>query len=143
MTEKMKYSIIILLDNNHPDFSDMVKSLYGLFLEKAESFEFVVVNNGVGSLASDVLDHIMLDDKRISYFEFFTKTTEAVCLKSALKESRGEIVVVYGSYQQITNQSLLKLLEKSKGTPILSALGGSIARTANLTRFNPKHTMLW
>ena len=81
MTEEMKYSIIILLDDSHPDFTAMVKSLYRLFLEKAESFEFVVINNGVGTLAPDVLEHIIIDEKRIKYFEFFTKTTEAVCLK--------------------------------------------------------------
>lgn len=115
MAEDMKYSIIVLLDDIQPDFTAMVKSLYGLFKEKGETFEFVVVNNGVGSLAPDVLEHIMLDDKRLSYFEFFTKTTEAVCLKTALKESRGKFVIVYGSYQQINNTSLLELLVKIEG----------------------------
>jgi len=107
----MKYSIIIMIDENHAATSDMITSLFHLFSGRKEEFEIILVNNGVGSLISESLEHFFMDDARLKYFELFTRNTEAVCLKMGLKESRGNIIVVYGSYQQISNESLLELLK--------------------------------
>ena len=70
-----------------------------------------MVNNGAGSFSTRALEEILVDENRVKYFEFPVATTEAVCLKASLKESKGEKVVVYGSYQQITNSSLKTALD--------------------------------
>lgn len=47
----------------------------------------------------------------VKAFDFFAATTQAVCLHAGLKESAGDIIVVCGSYQQITNDSFIQLLD--------------------------------
>jgi len=57
------------------------------------------------------LDEILIHNDRIKAFEFSTRTTQVTCLKAGLQGSSGEIIVVCGSYQQVPNDSLIKLLD--------------------------------
>jgi len=100
-----------MVDKLHPDTLKMVSSLYNFFCDLTSPFEAIIINNGTGPLLRSELGQNLRDADHIKYVEFFTRTVEAVCLKSALKESAGEIVIIYGSYQQITNTSLMNLLE--------------------------------
>ncbi len=108
----MKYSIIVLLEleEMHKGSVQFIQNLYELFSNRQEPFEILVIANGIGELFKNELTALLIRQDKIKALEFNTKTTQAVCLKAALKESSGQIVVVCGSYQQITNDSLLKLL---------------------------------
>ena len=114
MTEKfMKYSIIVFLelDEMHKGSVQFIQNLHELFSNRQEPFEIIVITNGVGEFLKDKLMAFLIRHNTIKTLEFNTKTTQAVCLKAALEETSGEIMVVCGSYQQITNNSLLELLD--------------------------------
>lgn len=106
----MKYSIIVLLEDPHEDFPQFIKNLNEVFSSRNEPFEILIMANGTGGFLRDQLNELQNLNSRLKALEFGTKTTEAVCLKTGLKESRGEIIVACGSYQQITNDSLVRLL---------------------------------
>ena len=108
----MKYSIIVLLEleEMHEGSVQFIQNLYELFSNRQEPFEILVITNGIGEFLKNELTALLIRQDKIKALEFNTKTAQAVCLKAALKETSGQIVVVCGSYQQITNDSLLKLL---------------------------------
>ncbi|NIO19245.1 MAG: glycosyltransferase [Candidatus Aenigmarchaeota archaeon] len=110
-SKKVKYSIIVMLEEEHEDFPRFIRNLYDVFSVRDVSFEILVMANGSGSFLRDQLPEFQGFNHRLKAFEFGAKTTEAVCLTAGLRESRGEVVVVCGSYQQITNDSLNQLLD--------------------------------
>jgi hypothetical protein len=59
----------------------------------------------------DDLMALLIRHDTVKAIEFNIKITQAVCLKAALEETSGEIIVVCGSYQQITDNSLLELID--------------------------------
>ena len=107
----MKYSIIVFLEleEMHEGSVQFIQNLYELFSDRQEPFEILVVANGIGEFLKNELTVLLIRQDTVKALEFNAKTTQAVCLKAALKETSGEILVVCGSYQQITNDSLLKL----------------------------------
>ena len=109
----MKYSIIVLLELNemHKGSVQFIQNLHEMFSNRQEPFEIIVITNGVGEFLKDELMAFLIRHNTVKALEFNTKTTQAVCLKAALEETSGEIMVVCGSYQQITNNSLLELLD--------------------------------
>jgi hypothetical protein len=109
----MKYSVIVLLEleEMHKGSVQFIKDLYELFSIRQEAFEILVIANGIGEFLKNELMSLLVCYDGIKALEFNKKTTQALCLKSALEETNGEIMVVCGSYQQITNSSLLKLLD--------------------------------
>ena len=109
----MKYSIIVLLelDEMHKGSVQFIENLYELFYNRQESFEILVIANGIKEFLKNELIALLNRHDELKVLEFNSKTTQAVCLKAAIEEIRGKIVVVCGSYQQITSDSLLKLLD--------------------------------
>jgi len=107
----MKYSVIILLEEHEEDFPKYVQNLYNLFASRDESFEILIMANGIGGFLRNVLAQLNSLNDKLKAFEFSAKTSEAVCLRTALKESNGQIVVACGSFEQITKDSFVHLLE--------------------------------
>jgi hypothetical protein len=109
----MKYSIIVLLEQPeiHKGSVEFIKNLHDLFVNRQESFEILIVANGIGSFFRHELDKLLVGNNGIKAIQFETKTTQAVCLKTAVDGSKGEIIVACGSYQQISNDSLIKMLD--------------------------------
>jgi glycosyltransferase involved in cell wall biosynthesis len=109
----MKYSIIVLLelDEMHKGSVQFIENLYELFYDRQEPFEILVIANGIREFLENELIALLNRHDEVKVLEFNSKTTQAVCLKAAIEEIRGKIVVVCGSYQQITSDSLLKLLD--------------------------------
>jgi hypothetical protein len=117
----MKYSAIILLEEKNEDFTEFVQMLHETFSAGQDSFEIIIMANGLEGFLKNELEKMRHLDSRLKAFALNKKTSQAVCLKAALKESRGEIIVVCGSYQQITQDSFLKLLGSlDPNTDILS-----------------------
>jgi hypothetical protein len=109
----MKYSIIILLEleEMHKDSVQFIQNLHDIFSNRQEPFEILIICNAIGGFLRNELDELLTHNNRIQAFEFTTRTTQATCLKAGIKGSSGEIIVVCGSYQQIPNGSLIKLLD--------------------------------
>jgi hypothetical protein len=117
----MKYSVIVLLEEAHEDFPQFIRNLHGVFSNRHVPFEIIIMANGTGGFLRDRLIELQGFNHKIKAFEFDRKTTQAVCLKAGLRESRGEIIVVCGSYQQIGDNSLAQLLDSLDGeTDIVS-----------------------
>jgi hypothetical protein len=111
--EFMRYSIIVLLEleEMHKGSVQFIQNLHKLFSNRQETFEILVITNGIGEFLKNELMALLNSHEKVKALEFNEKTTQAVCLKAALEETSGEIMVVCGSYQQITSDSLLKLLD--------------------------------
>ena len=109
--KKIKYSVIFLLEEPHRDFPQFVKNMHAILSARDESFEMLIMANGTGRFLSDVLETFRNSSFSLKAYEFYVKTTQAVCLRSGIRESRGEVIIVCGSYQQITNESFKILLE--------------------------------
>lgn len=106
----MTYSLIMLVERLYDDTPDYIMALYDMFFELNESFEFLIVANGIGSKLIDSISTLTFPEDNVKAFEFNTRVSQAVCLKAMLKESRGEKLVVTESYQQITMNSFKELL---------------------------------
>ena len=107
----MKYSAIIMLEEQHEDFAEFVQNLHDLLSRKNEPFEIVIVANGTGGFLRNQMDHLQGCEGNMKVFELNTHVSQAVCLKAGFKESSGEIILACGSYQQITNDSFGWLLD--------------------------------
>ncbi len=108
---KIKYSVIFLLEEPHKDFPQFVNNMNAIFSARDESFEILIVANGTRRFLRNTKERFRNLWSNLKAYEFYAKTTQAVCLKSGIRESRGEVIVVCGSYQQISNESLKKLLD--------------------------------
>jgi hypothetical protein len=106
----MKYSIIILLKFKNDDIVEFVTNLDSLFREQGENFEILIMLDGMGVLPEEKKDQLGKINTNLRIFQLPAKTTEAICLTVGYRESRGETIVVLGSFQQITSQSLKKMI---------------------------------
>ena len=109
--KKIKYSVIFLLEEPHRDFPQFVKNMHAILSARDESFEMLIMANGTGRFLRNALERLRNSRFSLKAYEFYVKTTQAVCLLSGIRESQGEVIVVCGSYQQIANESFKNLLE--------------------------------
>lgn len=106
----VKYSIIVLLDNRHEDFAEFISNIYNIFFARWESFEIIIMANGTSRFLHDKMPELQNFCNHLKAFEFRDYTSEAVCLKAGFRESTGDIIVACGSYQQISNESFVKVV---------------------------------
>ena len=117
----MRYSAIVLLEENSDGFSEFLETLYEIFSIMEDPFEILVMANGTEHFLKNELQNIQNCNEKLKAFVLDQKTTQAGCLKAALKESCGKIIMVCGSYQQITKDSFIRLLSSlDKDTDIIS-----------------------
>jgi hypothetical protein len=117
----MKYSILILQEFENPDLVEFVRSLHGFFSEMGDPFEILIIRHGVGRLPETEKNALAHTNPAVRMFQLPAKTTEALCLTAGFKESRGEIIVIFGSFQQISNPSLKTMIaEMDDSTDIVS-----------------------
>jgi len=109
--KKVRYAIIMILDEANPDFVEYLTTLIRLFSQRGDPFETVIIANGTEALLRGKLGELKALGVPIKCFCFHRMTAESVCLKVGLKESSGEMVFLTGSYQQIAEESLRALLE--------------------------------
>lgn len=113
----LRYSIIFLLEEESIGFAHFVMSIHETFAEQPEPFEIIIVANGTEHFLTRELQQLPAGATnatgkadRIKAFALNKKTPQAVCLLAGFNESQGEIIVVCGSYQQISNDSFKALL---------------------------------
>ena len=108
---RIKYSVVFIFEEPHRDFPRFVKNMHAILSARNDNFEMLILANGTGRYLRNMLESFKNIRTYLKAYEFFVKTTQAVCLRSGVRESRGEIIVVCGSYQQIANESFQNLLE--------------------------------
>lgn len=117
----MKYSVIVLLEEKSEDFYKFVQMLHETFSSRPDPFEIIIMANGTEDFLKIQLEKLPNINHHLKGFTFNKKTTHAVCLKAALRESKGEIIVSCGSYQQIKKDSFVHLLDSlDEETDIIS-----------------------
>jgi hypothetical protein len=134
----MKYSIIILLKLKNDDLLEFVTNLDSFFKSQGEDFEILIILNGVGSLSEEKRHQLAQVHANLRMFQLPAKTTEAISLTVGFKECRGKIIVVFGSFQQITTQSLENMLEALDDTTDLVTSWRRNRRDGNFSQFQSK-----
>ncbi len=111
MTCKTEITIAVLLDEEMPDFQQYLKRLYGLFQETGRPFEILIIANGTEKFLRKQLEQLDEDLPNLKAFGFTSQIPQALCIKATLNESCSEIIVACGAYQQITADSIRKLVD--------------------------------
>jgi hypothetical protein len=115
------YSVIMLLDEKREDFHQFLRMLHQTMASRGESFELLLIANGTGGFVRSILGREKVYLLKLKILEFSSQTSNAVCLKAALSECSGETLVVCGSYQQISRDSFLSLIDSLQpGVDIVS-----------------------
>jgi len=116
----IRYSIIVLLEEDNDGFADYICSLDKIFSDAEGSYEIIIIANGKEAALRQELPEIRIQGK-LKAFSLNKKAPQAVCLSSGFKESCGEIIMVCGSYQQLTHNAIKHLLTfLDKETDIIS-----------------------
>ena len=107
----IKYSVIVLLEEEHEDFARFIQTLHEIFSSRKQPFEIIIMANGTEGFLRNELKALQGLNDNLKAFALDKKAPQAVCLKAGFKESSGDIIVVCGSYQQITKHSFTQLLD--------------------------------
>jgi glycosyltransferase involved in cell wall biosynthesis len=108
------YSIIVLLEEPHQDFVMHIRILNRIFQQRGESFELLIVTNGLESFLRPLMPEIGRYVPAVSAIVLNKKAPQSVCLQVGFKASQGDVIVACGSYQQITENSFGRLLDALK-----------------------------
>jgi hypothetical protein len=112
MIDKLKYSVIILLEEHNEDLIEYLESLERIFSERTDRYEILILANGTEGLLKSKLALLMGINGMLRGFSFNKKTSQAVCIKAALRECKGSHIVVCGSYMQIEEASFMHLVDE-------------------------------
>ena len=127
--DPIKYSVIVLLEEQSPGFADYLQTLRDIFAARQAPYEIIVVANETESFLRQELAKLP-DGACIRALALNRRVPQAVCLQTGFTESSGEIIVTCGSYQQITKALLTTLLDALRcrdgyRQPVATKPGGS------------------
>jgi len=106
----MKYSIIFLVDELDPGLPPFIRTLREVLTWQKESYEIILVANGAGRETQMQIEGLLAEHEGLKAFELSCKAPQATALRAGFEESRGEIIMVCGSHQQISRESLVELM---------------------------------
>ncbi len=109
--QAVTYSVIFLLEKQNKEFLRFLETVDNIFASRQESYEIIIIANGTGAYLKKMFDACDISTRKIKAYEISNKASQAVCLKSILKETCGEYMFVCGSFQQITRQSFENILD--------------------------------
>jgi hypothetical protein len=112
----MTYSVVFLLEERRETFPDFVAGTCRVFDALGHPYEVLIVDNGTQGYLRELLAAGRLPEADLKCFEFGAATHQSACLKGVLGEASGETVVALGSYRQITDDGLRRLLRKADGS---------------------------
>ena len=107
----IKYSVIFFLEDQNIENLNFMKDIHEIFSARPDPFEMIIIANGIGGFLKNMLKSEKEFADKLRAFEMSNKASQAVCLKSILKECKGEYFVVCGPYQQLTLESYEKLID--------------------------------
>jgi len=109
--KQAKYSVIVLFERSDDDLLRLIQMFNAVFCSRRQPFEIIFVANGEGDILRRKLEKFHGYTSEIKVLELNKKTPQAVRLKAGFEESHGEIIVVCNSHEQISNNSMLRLLD--------------------------------
>jgi hypothetical protein len=104
-------SVILLLEECYKDQSDYISAVDRIFAGIGVPYEILVIANGTGNFFRSRISDLKEISHRLRAYEFSKRTSQAVCLKAILKKVKGNTLVICGSYQQLTDDSIRKVVE--------------------------------
>jgi hypothetical protein len=107
----MEYSIIFFVDERNDDFEDFFHTIAKFAERKFEDFEILIIANRTEDFITSKLTADIKYRKPIKVIAFPRFVSQEVSLKVAIEESAGEIILSFGSVQELTAESYEKLLE--------------------------------
>jgi hypothetical protein len=110
MSAGIDLSVVVLLEEESPDFVHYLQVLHDLFQQRGAAFEILVIANGVERFLKTQLALLPDGYRRLKAFSFPSRVSQAVCVRAALKESAAATLVMCGSYQQISAEGFQALL---------------------------------
>ena len=118
--QSVKCSVVFLLDKENANFKTFYESVVNICSSRQDSFEVIIVANGTGGFLRELLEE-ELQAGKLKAIEMDSRTSKAICMKSVLKESSGQYILAFGSYQQLTAKSVENMLDTLDGeTDIIS-----------------------
>lgn len=108
---KPVYSVIVLLEEATDDFVDHVRTLQRIVESRGAPYELLIVANGLEGFLRQAIPRLSPGAGRLRAMALNKRSPQAVCLQAGFQHCRGEIIVVCGSYQQITEDSFGRLLD--------------------------------
>lgn len=111
LPDSVKYSILFLLEAASPHFAGFLSEIYSLFTSRGESFEIIIVANGCGHFVRREIACLENLNGRVRAYEMNKNTSRTVALRAGFEESRGEVIVVCGSLHQVSEASILGLVD--------------------------------
>jgi hypothetical protein len=111
MMPKPDLSVVILVEDESPDFARYLEALHDQFHKRGILFEFLIIANGVERFLKSQLSSLPTGYMNIKAYAFPNRVSQAVCVRAALKESASDTLVMCGSYQQITAEAFGALLD--------------------------------
>lgn len=115
MTDKLKFSVIVLLEEHNENLIEYIEALDRIFSERNDPYEILILANGTEGLLKNKLTLLKNINGMLRGFAFNKRSSQAVCIKAALRECRGSHIVVCGSYMQIDEASFVHLLDELDG----------------------------
>lgn len=106
----MKYSVIILLEEKSEKFVHLIEMIHEIFSSRQDPFEILIIANGLEAFLKRELEKIANLNHYLKAFTLNKKNSTAIALKAAYEESSGDIIVVCGSYLQVSKKSFSELL---------------------------------
>ncbi|MDX1763018.1 MAG: hypothetical protein R3231_01725 [bacterium] len=107
----MKFSIIFLLEEENDRFLDFLEQTDNIFAKRTDGYEILVIANGTGGFLRNLMAAHPINNPKVRALEMTNRTSQAICLKSTLKDCEGDYLVVCGSYQQVTAASFENLVD--------------------------------
>jgi hypothetical protein len=112
MKAKPDLSVIILLEEEHEDFAHFLAMLHDTIREIGMSCEILIIANGTERFLKAQISDRRTPAFPIRAISFPNQVSQAVCVRSALKESRSDLILTCGAYQQIDSDSLKAVLTR-------------------------------
>lgn len=111
MSSQVDVSVVVLLEEEALNFREYLRLLTHIFAKRANSFEIIIVSNGFESFLRSQSSAISGNPCLVRAFAFPSPVAQAVCVRAALKELMGDVVLLCGSYQQITSNAFNVMLD--------------------------------
>ena len=106
-------SIIIILEVEQRRFVSYIKTIDRILTQSGLSHEFIIVANGTGKFIRPCLDSIQKLNDRMRVFEFRVRTSKADCIRTIAKEIHGDWLLICGSHQELSEESMQKLISEA------------------------------
>jgi hypothetical protein len=107
----MTYSVIFIVSEENPRFPHFVNTIGEVFSSRSESFEILLIANRTEQILKRQMEQIKLDKSLLRAFALNRRASDAACIRWALSECTGRIIMTCGSYQELSRESLITLLE--------------------------------